>query len=81
MNVLNTFEDKQKAREIITEYRYIRRNGSVVAVRTNKYDLYQKRERIIASKRLEIKLRYIDEYLRRCVAIQLLVNEYRKDKK
>ena len=81
MNVLNTFEDKQSAKEIITEYRYISRKGSVVAVRASKYDLYQKRKRVSESKQLKIKSRCIDEYLRRCVAIQLLINECRKDQK
>jgi len=81
MNVLNTFEDKQIGKEIISEYLYISRKGSIVAVKANKYDLYQKRQRILESKKLKIESRNIDEYLRRCVAIQLLAEECRNEQK
>ena len=50
-----------------------------VPIKENKYDLYKKAKRVYISLKYENKTRNIDEYLRRCVAIQLLVNKCRED--
>ncbi|MCR5506728.1 MAG: hypothetical protein K6F04_02650 [bacterium] len=79
MNTLNTFEDKRNAKEFIVGHHYSNRDGRIISIKESKYDLYKKQKRIYESLKYENKSRDIDEYLRRCVAIQLLVNKCRED--
>lgn len=79
MNTLNTFKDKQNAKEFVVGHHYSNKNGVIVPIKENKYDLYRKAKRVYISLKYENKTRNIDEYLRRCVAVQLLVNKCRED--
>ena len=75
MNKLNTFEERRNAPQGIVVHKKVRKDGSVVVNKFDRYSIYRGEKKAMLFRYLENQAKKVDGFVKKVVICQLFMNE------